>query len=57
MSSSIQHQSPVLSPDAVDQMERLGITRVPVNYFYYGGYRYTQLKDAIAQAEYQRGLK
>jgi len=28
-----------------------GITRVPVEYFHYGEYRYTSLEDAIAQAK------
>jgi len=32
-------------------MIRHGITRVPADYFLYRQYRYTQLKDAIAQAE------
>lgn len=49
-------QGQALSPDQVDRMEMLGITRVPVDYFYVAGFRYTQLKDAIAQAERQRAL-
>ena len=32
-------------------MIRHGITRVPADYFLYRQYRYTQLKDAVAQAE------
>ena len=56
MSSSIEHESLTLSPEAVAQMEKLGITRVPANYFYVAGFRYTQLKDAVAQAEHQRAL-
>lgn len=31
-------------------MDRYGIIRVPADYFLYGQYRYTNLKDAIAQA-------
>ena len=46
-----------LNAEAIARMDELGIVCVPVNYFYYGGYRYTVLKDAVAQAEYQRGLK
>lgn len=57
MSSPTGHQTVDLDPEAISRMEALGIVCAPVNYFYYGGYRYTQLKDAIAQAEYQRGLK
>lgn len=32
-------------------MARYGITRVPVDYYHYGAFRYTSLKDAIAEAE------
>jgi hypothetical protein len=34
-----------------EMMIRHGITRVPADYFLYHQYRYTQLKDAVAQAE------
>jgi len=33
------------------QMDAYGITRVPTDYFHVGAYRYTSLKDAVAQAE------
>ena len=32
-------------------MAKYGITRVPIDYFHYKGYRYTNLDDAIAQAK------
>ena len=32
-------------------MSRYGIVEVPADYFLYRQYRYTQLKDAVAQAE------
>jgi hypothetical protein len=32
-------------------MARYGITRVPVDYYHYGAFRYTSLKDAIAEAK------
>jgi hypothetical protein len=35
----------------LELMERYGITRTPADYFHYGQYRYTSLKDAVAQAE------
>ena len=35
----------------VEEMAKYGIKRVPVDYFHYGQFRYTNLKDAIAQAE------
>ena len=41
------------SPDETAAMAKLGIIRVPVDYFYFGGFRYTNLKDAIAQAKRQ----
>jgi hypothetical protein len=33
------------------EMAKYGITRVRVDYFHYRDFRYTSLKDAIAQAE------
>ena len=33
------------------EMRRLGIRRVPVDTFHVGSYRYSNLADAIAQAE------
>jgi hypothetical protein len=35
---------------AEQDMAKYGITRVPVDYFHYRDFRYTNLKDAIAQA-------
>ena len=35
-------------------MAKYGITRVPIDYFHYGGFRYTNLKDAVAQAKRQQ---
>lgn len=35
----------------LELMERYGISRTATDYFNYGQYRYTNLKDAIAQAE------
>lgn len=32
-------------------MARYGITRVRVDYYHYGAFRYTNLKDAIAEAK------
>lgn len=44
--------SPSVSSDQnlSDQMARYGITRVPVDYFHLGEFRYTRLEDAMAQA-------
>ena len=34
-----------------EEMAKHGIKRVPVDYFHYKQFRYTNLNDAIAQAE------
>lgn len=57
MSSSLEQEGAALSPELAGKMAELGIARVPVDHFYVGGFRYTQLKDAIAQAERQLALK
>ena len=41
------------SPD--EELERLGIERVQVESFLWGGYRYTNARDAIAAA--RRGAR
>ena len=37
-----------------EAMAKFGIARIPIDYFHYRQYRYTNLKDAIAQAERDR---
>jgi len=39
---------------ADELMSTLGIRCVPVDYFHYRDYRYTNLKDAVAQARRDR---
>jgi hypothetical protein len=51
MSAARQSGSATPSPEAEAEMERLGITRVPVDYFHWQEFRYTNLNDAIAQAK------
>ncbi|MGC8534195.1 MAG: hypothetical protein ACP5QR_01540 [Rhizomicrobium sp.] len=34
-----------------EEMERYGIVLIPVDYFHFGNFRYTRLKDAVAQAK------
>ena len=34
-----------------EEMERYGIVLIPVDYFHFGNFRYTSLKDAVAQAK------
>ncbi len=36
---------------AAQAMREYGVKRIPVDYFHVGGYRYTDMKDAIAQAK------
>lgn len=43
--------NPAPLPVAAEEMEKYGITREPVDYFHYGEFRYTNLKDAIAEAK------
>lgn len=40
--------------EAEREMVKYGITRVPVDYFHLGNFRYTNLEDAIAEAKRQR---
>jgi hypothetical protein len=37
--------------EVAEAMAKHGITCVPVNNFCYGGYRYTNLQDAIVEAK------
>lgn len=46
-----KNQRPDANPAAKDEMAKYGITRVPVDYFHYKQYRYTNLADAVAQAK------
>ncbi len=41
-------------PDDAIAMARYGITKVPVDYFHFGRFRYTTLADAIAEAQRQQ---
>ena len=47
--------NPAINPEAAEAMAKYGITRVPVDYFHYKEFRYTNLDDAIAQATRQNG--
>jgi hypothetical protein len=49
--TSPKNRRPAAKPGAKDEMARYGITRVPVDYFHYKQYRYTNLADAVAQAK------
>ncbi len=40
-----------LGAAAVQEMARYGIQCAQINHFFYGGFRYTNLKDAIAEAQ------
>jgi hypothetical protein len=45
--------TPPLTEDTNGQMAHYGITRVPVDYFYFREFRYTNFADALAQAQRQ----
>ncbi len=40
-----------------DEMRKYGIQRIPVDYFHINGFRYTELKDAVAQAKRAKTVK
>lgn len=42
---------PARGKDAAEEMAMYGITCVPVDNFHYREYRYTNLRDAIAQSK------
>jgi hypothetical protein len=42
-------------PENVAEMEKYGITKKPIDYYFYGEYRYTTLRDALAQAKRMAG--
>ena len=46
-----KNRRPVPKSEAKDGMAEYGITRVPIDYFHYKQYRYTNLADAVAQAK------
>jgi hypothetical protein len=50
MSSTPAEPSHVSQSDRQDAMKHYGIVEVPAHVFEYGGYRYTNIKDAIAAA-------
>lgn len=51
MSINTEEQLPALSVEALQEMEKYGITRVPTESFHYREFRYTNLQDALAQAK------
>lgn len=55
ISADHDKEGPTLSSEAAKEMDEYGITCVPVYYFHYGKYRYTNLEDAVAEAKRQLG--
>lgn len=53
MTSSQHREGPPVASDIAEQMATYGITRVPVEYFHVGKYRYSNLDDAVAEAKRQ----
>ena len=51
MTSSQHREGPPVAPDTADELATYGITRIPVDYFHVGKYRYSNLDDAIAEAK------
>jgi hypothetical protein len=50
-SENVKDVSQPPNASQAEEMAKYGITRVPVDYFHYREFRYTNLKDAIAQAK------
>jgi len=42
------------SPEVAEEMLKFGITRVSIEHFRYKDFRYTNVRDAIAQAKRQQ---
>lgn len=57
--SAATHAEPTHIPpsDTEAELKRHGIREVPANFYEYGGYRYTNVKDAIAEALRHPGAK
>jgi hypothetical protein len=43
-------------PEVAKEMLEFGITRVSIDHFHYKDFRYTNVKDAIAQAKRQQAV-
>jgi hypothetical protein len=54
-SSTPTEASHVSDQDLEAALARYGIVRVPADVFHYGGYRYTNIKDAVAEAKRHPG--
>lgn len=52
--SGAKSAAPNPGSDEAEDLARYGITCVPVDYFHYREFRYTNLRDAIAQAKRER---
>lgn len=51
MSSSTSPEPTHIAESETDaEMKRYGIIQVPAHFYEFGGYRYTNVKDAIAEA-------
>ena len=50
-SQNIKDTSQAPSASEVEEMAKYDIIRVPVDYFHYRQFRYTNLEDALAQAK------
>ena len=54
-SSDRKEKNPAINSEVAEAMAKYGIARVPVDYFHYKEFRYTNLDDAIAQATRENG--
>ena len=54
-SADHKEKNPAINSEVAEAMAKYGIARVPVDYFHYKEFRYTNLDDGIAQATRQNG--
>jgi hypothetical protein len=54
MTSPQDEERPIIGQDSTDEMAMYGIIRIPVDYFHFKEFRYSNLEDAIAQAKRQQ---
>ena len=55
MQDSVNESGTDLGGEADDEMAKHGIQHVQISQFLYGGYRYANLEDAIAEARRHPG--
>lgn len=50
----MRDQNSAPGKETAEEMAMYGITRVPVDHYYYRGFHYTNLRDAMAQSKHDK---